>query len=138
MEWGLYGICVLGALWHLCASVEEFFPVLGSWRVLLLRAGLAEVLRIWSQLKNHILGGVQAPKPEIAIPPQKSNSFSWSLTPGASKILSLTRMFSQRLKEVLLPMLQNPQHGRPGQLKGYRTYKLGEDPGIPSSCAKGT
>lgn len=39
---------------------KQFFQ---SWVIgfLLLKAGSAEVLRIWTHLKNHIVGGVQAP-----------------------------------------------------------------------------
>lgn len=41
----------------------------------------AEVLRIWTQLKNHIADGIQAPKAAILKTP-----FSWSLTLGAPKL----------------------------------------------------
>lgn len=74
MERVLYSIRVL--------QCKKFFQ---SWVIgfLLLRAGFAEVLRIWTQLKNHIVGGVQAPKFKVGI---LKNPFSWSLTLGASKL----------------------------------------------------
>lgn len=58
VEHVLYGICVL--------QCKNFFQ---SWVIgfLLLRARFAEVLRIWTQLKNHIVREVQASKSKVAI-----------------------------------------------------------------------
>lgn len=67
---------------HVCFSVKKFFQ---SWVIgfLLLRAGTVEVLRIWTQLKNNFVGGIQAPKSKATI---LKTPFSWSLTLGAPKL----------------------------------------------------